>query len=78
MTLGQLLDNIRSRYLAQFRTSVIQLRNAGRQAITEAAFRDERGKVVEEGALSLPLRGDIFAIADGQQPEAVRIDSESR
>jgi hypothetical protein len=77
MTLGQLLDDIREAYLMQFRQSVTELTTAGRRAITEAAFRDEHGSLVGNGALRLPLRGDIFAAADAQQRETVRVDSQA-
>ena len=53
MTLGDLLDEIRSRYLAQFRASIAKITSAGRRAIVEAAFRDEHGARVAEG-IDLP------------------------
>ena len=77
MTLGQLLDDIRNGYLMQFRQSVAELTRMGRRAITEASFKDERGSLVAEGALSLPLRGDIFAVTDAQQPKTVHVDSQA-
>ncbi len=77
MTLGDLLDDIRTRYLAQFRRCIGQITGTGRRAIVEAAFRDERGALVGGGALGLPLRGDVFAVAEGQSPESLRVDSES-
>lgn len=77
MTLGHLLDDIRSRYLTQFRDSIAEVSSTGRLAIVEAAFRDERGALVGDGTLSLPLRGDVFAVADGQPSESLRVDSES-
>jgi hypothetical protein len=49
----------------------------GQRTIIEAAFRNEQGELVEEGVLNLPLRGDIFVTANGQQPKLMRVDSET-
>jgi hypothetical protein len=77
MTLGDLLDSIRGRYLTQFRDSIAEISSAGRRAIVEPALRDECGTLVGEGALRLPLRGDVFVVDDGQPAESCRVDSES-
>lgn len=77
MTVGQLLDDIRDRYLTQFRRSISEVQKAGMEAWVEPAYRDENGALAREGELSLPLRLDLVSVAGNEAQERVRVDSDS-
>jgi hypothetical protein len=77
MEMDQILNETRNRYLNQFIDALTNLEANGQQSAAEAAFRNEQGGLAEEGALSLPMRGDIFLIKDGQPSESMSVDSES-
>ena len=77
MTAGQLLDGIRERYLTQFRETISEVHEAGMEAWAEAAWRKEDGSLAREGALSLPLRLDVIAVADGEPKDRLRVDSKT-
>ena len=77
MTVGQLLDDIRERYLTQFRRTISEVKESGLEAWTEPAYRDEDGKLAREGELSLPMRLDLVGMADGEAKDRFRVDSDS-
>jgi hypothetical protein len=77
MTVGQLLDDIRHRYLTQFRRIISQVRRERMEAWVEPACRDEDGALAREGPLGLPMRLDLAAVADGEVKSAIRVDSDS-
>jgi hypothetical protein len=77
MTVGQLLDDIRERYLTQFRRSISEVQEAGMEAWVEPAYCDEDAALAREGELGLPLRLDLVGVADGEAQERVRVDSDS-
>jgi hypothetical protein len=77
MTVGELLDAIRERYLAQFRQTISEVEKSDMEAWVECAYRDEDGGLAREEALKLPLRLDIVAFADGEAKNKVRVDSKT-
>jgi len=77
MEMDQIFTETRNRYLNQFIEVLTKLEASGQRAAAEAAFRNEQGGLAEEGTLSLPLRGDIFVIEDGQPTESISVDSEA-
>ena len=76
MNLDQILEQSRSCYLRQFSEAFTKVTADGQPATIEAAFRNENGELSKVGAMSLPWRGDIFVIREGQPPECVSVDSE--
>jgi hypothetical protein len=77
MTVGQLLDNIRERYLTEFRDCIAYVKQNGMEAMCEAAYCDENGAMAREGILHLPLRLDVVGVADGEAKDTIRVDSDS-
>ena len=77
MTIGQLIDDIRGRYLAQFRERISDVEKAGMEAMRETAYRDEDGSLTRGGTLSLPLRLDIVGVADGEAKDTFGVDSKT-
>jgi len=77
MTVGQLLDAIRNRYLKQFCRCIAEVQKAGMEPMAEAAYRDEDGGLAREGVLSLPMRLDIVGFAEGEAKGTFRVDSDS-
>jgi hypothetical protein len=77
MTVRQLLDDIRDRYLAEFRDCIAHVRQNGMEAICEAAYRDEDGALAREGTLKFPMRLDVVGVADGKAKDTIRVDSDS-
>lgn len=70
-TLGQILDRIRALYLEHLDAALSKaMKSPGARVIVEPAFRTKAGDLAREGALGLPLRGDLF---DGTT--LVRVDS---
>jgi len=73
-TLGQILDRIRELYIEHLDAALTEaMKMPGAQVIVEPAFRTKTGDLAREGALSLPLRCDLF---DGTT--MVRVDSTRR
>jgi len=77
MTVGQLLDTVRERYLTQLRRGVSEVQEAGMEAWVEPAYCDKDGGLVREGELNLPLRLDVVGVANGETQERVCVDSNS-
>jgi hypothetical protein len=77
MTVGQLLDDIRERYLTQFRRTLSKLQSSGMEAWAERACYSKDGALVREGELNLPLRLDLVAAANGKAKEPFRVDSDA-
>jgi hypothetical protein len=75
MTVGQLLDDIRDKYLTQFQECIAYVKENGMEAMCEAAYRDEDGALAREGTLSLPMRLDVVGVADGEAKDTIRVDS---
>lgn len=60
MGLGELLDRIRERYMAQLaKTAEALAQNPDAEILPETVLRDKDGVAVGEGLLSLPLRTDL-------------------
>jgi hypothetical protein len=76
MTAGELLDQVRALYVDQFAAIAAELSQEGDELIFEPAFRDEHGKIIGDGALSLPLRTDLVLVRGGEAQEPTRVDSE--
>jgi hypothetical protein len=78
MTIGTLLGEIRSTYMATFERRVRELTAASSaQVIPEAALCRDSGDVVTDGTLDLPLRVDLCIFERGQAVDVVRIDAET-
>lgn len=77
MTVGQLLDDIRDRYLKEFCECIAYLKQNGMKPMCEPAMRNEDGALAREGALDLPMRLDVVGFADGEAKETMRVDSDS-
>ena len=77
MTVGQLLDDIRDKYLKEFRECIAHVRQNGMEPMCEAAMLNEDGVLAREGTLDLPMRLDVVGFADGEAKETVRVDSDS-
>jgi hypothetical protein len=77
MTVGQLLDEIRDNYLTLFYETILDINEAGMEALAEAALMDEDGTILREGALSLPMRVDIVGFVDGEAKDRLSVDSPS-
>jgi hypothetical protein len=76
MKLGKIITDVRDDYLNGFTDSRSKI-SKEKRVIIEAAFRDGGGNLVEDGILNLPLRGDIFVMADNGSTESIRVDSKS-
>lgn len=75
MSVGRLLDDIRGLYLSELRETIRQTEaDLGWRIVTEAEYLDADGEVVREGALHLPLCGDIFAIGPNGTVQSFRVD----
>jgi hypothetical protein len=74
-TVGQLLDDIRDRYLKEFRECMAYVKQKGMEVMSEAAFTDEDGALVREGTLNLPMRLDVVGLADGEGKDNICVDS---
>ncbi|HLF93226.1 MAG TPA: hypothetical protein VJB14_07185 [Planctomycetota bacterium] len=73
-TLGQILDRIRALYIEHLDAALTEaMKGPGSRVNVEPVYRTKTGLVAREGALSLPLRGDLF---DGAN--MVRVDSARR
>jgi hypothetical protein len=77
MTVGQLLDQIRDKYLTEFQECIAYVKENGMEAMCEAAYRDENGALAREGTLSLPMRLDVVEVAKGEAKDTIRVDSDS-
>jgi hypothetical protein len=77
MTVGQLLDDIRDRYLREFRECMAYVKQNGMEVMSEAAYRDEHGALTREGTLSLPRRLDVVGLADGEAKDTICVDSDT-
>ena len=77
MTVRQLLDQIRDRYLTEFRDCIAYVKQGGMEAMCEVAYRTEDGRLAREGTLGLPMRLDIVGVADGEAKDTIRVDSDS-
>ena len=77
MTVGQLLDDIRERYLNEFRKCIALVKQNGMEAMCEAACLNADGTLAREGILDQPLRLDVVGFADGEAKETIRVDSNS-
>jgi hypothetical protein len=77
MTVGQLLGDIRDRYLTEFRECIAYVKENGMEAMCEAAYRDEDGALTREGTLNFPMRLDVVGVADGEAKDTLRVDSDS-
>jgi hypothetical protein len=75
MTVGQLLDDIRDRYLTEFRECIAYVKQNGMEPMCEAAYREEDGASAKKGTLSLPMRLDVVGIADGEARDTICVDS---
>ncbi len=70
-TLGQTLDRIRALYIERLDAALTEAMKApGSRVNVEPVYRTRTGTLAREGALSLPLRGDLF---DGTT--MIRVDS---
>src|SRR5262249_25961518 len=75
MTVGQLLDDIRDRYLKEFRECMAYVKQKGMEVMSESACTNEDGALAREGTLNLPLRLDVVGLADGEAKETICVDS---
>jgi len=77
MSLGDLFEQIREFYVERFQTAIEEYgAEKGVTVLPEAALSDDDGKVVAEGDLELPFRGDIFVMRDGEIEQSIQIDTE--
>jgi hypothetical protein len=75
MTVGQVLDDIRERYLKEFRECMAYVKQKGMEVMSEAACTHEDGSLAREGALNLPMRLDVVGLADGEGKDDICVDS---
>jgi hypothetical protein len=75
MTVGQLLDDIRARYLTELRECIAYVKQNGMEAICESAYRDENGALARDGTLNLPTRLDVAGLVDGEGKDNICVDS---
>jgi hypothetical protein len=75
MTVGQLVDDIRDRYLKEFRECMTYVKQKGMEVMSEAVCTDENGALAREGTLNLPLRLDVVGLADGEGKDTICVDS---
>jgi hypothetical protein len=76
MTPNNQIEEIRNQYLRRFAESCATATNVGESLVIEAAYRGTDGSLAREGKLDLPLRGDIFLVANGQTTRSLSVDSE--
>ena len=75
MTVGQVLDDIRERYLKEFRECMAYVKQKGMEVMSEAACTDENAALAREGTLNLPMRLDVVGLADGEATDNICVDS---
>ncbi len=74
--IGQILDQIRDYYVNRFIDAINE--HSSDDGVTvrhEPAFCDAKGDVVTEGALALPVRGDLLLVRDGVVFQSVSVDT---
>ena len=75
--LGQLLDQIRDYYVNRFIDAINEYTSADDATVAhEPALCNADGHLVTEGALGLPVRGDLLVIRDGAVSDSLRIDTQ--
>ncbi len=78
MGLGELLDQVRSYYLDRFREAISEQESAGDiRVIVESPYLDSQGNPSREGALNLPMRGDIFVISESEAAKSLQVDTKN-
>ena len=76
MGIGELLDRIHGRYIAQFEGKLGAHKTPGARVLSEVALVSKDGVVVREGTLNLPIRIDLVVMTDGNAPARLSVDSD--
>lgn len=78
MGIGELLDQIRSYYLDRFRDAIEERESGGNcHVIVESPYLDSQGNPSRDGALNLPMRGDIFVVEEDKATTSVQVDTKN-
>jgi hypothetical protein len=76
MTVGQLLDRIRSQYVSKFEAILLKEQKGSGRVLSELVMRDANGEPVEEGLLGLPMRIDLLQESENNSYSSLSIDSD--
>lgn len=74
-TVGQVLDDIRERYLKEFLECMAYVKDKGMEVMSEAACTNEDEALAREGALNVPMRLDVVGLANDEGKETICVDS---